>query len=313
MTRYRDRLVDLPARCICIAHRGARAFAPENTLPAIEKAARLGCTMVEVDVHLSRDGEAVVHHDDRLHRCTDVQQRFPSSAAAFVSDFTLAQLRTLDAGSWYLRELTLPHHLRQPFLRSLTDAELASHVSAAERQEYASGEVGIPTLHEVLMLARALELWVNIELKSIPRMYAGVAAKVIQDVHACAMEHRVLVSSFDHEQLLEVRRLSSTIPTGVLTSDRIARPARYLELLDADAYHPGCYDNFDSLGFGSISGEIDARGIAEVRDSGRRVFVWTCNDPAQMSALARAGASGIITDYPNRLPAALSEPGSPSA
>jgi glycerophosphoryl diester phosphodiesterase len=308
MSLYSDRLSNLPAGCICIGHRGARAFAPENTLPAIEKAARLGCTMVEVDVHLSRDGAAVVHHDDRLQRCTDVQKRFPDAPDAFVSDFTLAQLRTLDAGSWYVRELALPPALRQPFLRLLTDAELATHVLPAERQQYAEGGIGIPTLDEMLVLARGLDLWVNIELKSIPRMYPAIAEKMLDAVVAARMERRVLVSSFDHQQLLEVRRRTPAIPTGVLTSDRIGRPCGYLELLDADAYHPGCYDGFDSIGFGSVAGAIDARGITEVRTSGRRVFVWTCNDPAQMAALARAGASGIITDYPNRFRAALDEP-----
>lgn len=300
-----DRLGDLPAGCICIGHRGARAFAPENTLPAIEKAALLGCTMVEVDVHLSLDGALVVHHDDRLHRCTDVQRRFPESRDAFVSDFTLEQLKTLDAGSWYVRELALPPALRQPFLRSLTDAETAHQVTDAERARYASGEVRIPTLEDVLRLSQQLGLWINIEVKTIPRLYPGIADKVVDCVRALAVEDRVLVSSFDHEQLLAVRRLAPRIATGVLSSDRLAKPASYLQLLDCDAYHPGCYEGYDSLGFGSVSGELDARGIVEVRNAGRRVFVWTCNEPQQMQALARAGASGIITDYPNRFDGAL--------
>src|SRR5438477_10719480 len=60
-----------------IAHRGARAFAPENTLEAFEKAARLGCPMFECDVHLSADGELIVVHDDDLVRCSNVREAFP--------------------------------------------------------------------------------------------------------------------------------------------------------------------------------------------------------------------------------------------
>lgn len=298
-----DRFEGWPAGPICVGHRGARAFAPENTLPAIEKAAELGCAMVEIDVHLSRDGEPVVHHDDRLQRCTDVAVRFPQRADGFVSDFTLAELRSLDAGSWYLHELAKPAAQRQPFLRSLTDTEIAAQVPAAAQQRFGGGQVRIPTLREALVLAQRLRLKLNVEIKTIPRLYPGIAAKVLAEIDATGMRREVLVSSFDHEQLVELRRLGATIPTAVLSADRLARIPQYLALLDADAWHPGCYEQVDTLGFGSVDGRLDTRGIDAVRAAGRRVFVWTCNDTAQMHALLAAGANGVITDYPNRYPA----------
>lgn len=297
-----SRLSQFGSALLCIGHRGARGFAPENTLPAIERAAQLGCDMVEIDVHLSRDGVPVVHHDDRLGRCTDVAERFPGRATAYLSEFTLDELRSLDAGSWYLRELALPAPQRQPFLRTLEAAEIAAHVGPGQQAQYGGGQVRIPLLAEVLERAAALGLAVNVEIKSIPRLYPGIAAKVVDEIVRTGMRGHVIVSSFDHEQLLEVRRLDAELPLGVLTSDRLARPERYLELLDADAYHPGCYDDFDSLGFGSVQGTLDTRGIAAVRASGRGVYAWTCNDAAQMRALAAAGVNGIITDYPNRFP-----------
>lgn len=289
-------------RTIVVGHRGARAFAPENTLPAFEKAAALGCAMVELDVHPARDGELVVHHDDRLGRCTDVAARYPGRADDFISDFDAAELRTLDAGSWHARELALPAARRQAFLRTLGEAELARHLPAAERLRLAAGDTRIPTLAEVLALARRCDLMLNIEIKSIPRLYEGVAAAVVERVRAAGLARSVLVSSFDHEQLLALRALDDEIATGVLTGERLARPADYLRLLDADAYHPCCHGEGDSLGFGSVSGRLDTRGIDQVRAAGGMVFVWTCNDPVQMEALCRAGVSGIITDYPNRFP-----------
>lgn len=295
-----SRLSWLGAAPLLVGHRGARAFAPENTLPAIERAAEFGCAMVEVDVHLSRDGVPVVHHDDTLRRCTDVAQRFPGRADAWLSDFTLAELRTLDAGSWYLQQLGLPAAQRQPFLRTLSQAELAAHLGPAQQAAFGAGRVHVPTLAEVLDCARGLGLAVNVEIKSIPRMYPGIAEKVLAQIVQSGMHARVIVSSFDHEQLVALRALDATLALGVLVAERLARPERYLELLDADAYHPGCYDDFDSLGFGSVAGTLDTRGIDAVRASGRGVFVWTCNDAAQMLALAQAGVSGIITDYPNR-------------
>ena len=60
-----------------IAHRGARAFAPENTLTAFEKAARLSADGVELDVQLTADGHLVVVHDETLERCSNVRELFP--------------------------------------------------------------------------------------------------------------------------------------------------------------------------------------------------------------------------------------------
>src|SRR6266511_1707284 len=86
-----------PAPVLNIAHRGARAFAPENTLESIGKSASFGCPMAELDVHLSRDGELIVIHDDELVRCSNVKQVFPDRKSYFVSDFTAADIRRLDA------------------------------------------------------------------------------------------------------------------------------------------------------------------------------------------------------------------------
>src|ERR1044071_3409382 len=101
-----------------IAHRGARAFAPENTICAFEKAASFGCQMFELDVHLTKDGALIVHHDDQLTRCTDVAIRFPGRTSYFVSDFTCAELKSLDAGSWYVKDLSRRHKKRQAYLQA---------------------------------------------------------------------------------------------------------------------------------------------------------------------------------------------------
>ncbi|MGB8980619.1 MAG: glycerophosphodiester phosphodiesterase family protein [Anaerolineales bacterium] len=73
-----------------IAHRGASAYEPENTLRAFARAIELGATQIELDVHLSRDGKLVVVHDPNLARTTDGTGR--------VSDLTLAEIQRLDAG-----------------------------------------------------------------------------------------------------------------------------------------------------------------------------------------------------------------------
>lgn len=76
-----------------IAHRGASAQAPENTMAALEKAVELGADAIELDLHVSRDGELVVIHDVTLDRTTD--GRGP------VHTHSLQELKQLDAGRWF--------------------------------------------------------------------------------------------------------------------------------------------------------------------------------------------------------------------
>ena len=296
-----------PAKIVNIAHRGARGFAPENTVPAFEKAQQFGCPMFELDVHLSKDGELIVHHDDELTRCTDVEIKFPNRLTYFVSDFDFDDLRRLDAGSWFAREIDKPSQQRQSFLQSLSDEEQRAFISAADRKLYRSGQVKLPTLREALEVAQRTKMLVNVEIKTLPRMYAGIVEKVVRLVESVHMERDVLISSFDHEQLVEARRLTKVIATAVLSSDRLAKVGDYLRLLDADAYNPGCTGGSDSLGFGSVSGKVDPVGIKSARDMGRGVNAWTCNDKEQMRQLIAAGVSGLFTDYANRLRDVLAE------
>jgi len=76
-----------------IAHRGASAYAPENTLIAFTKAAQLGIKWVEFDVMLSADGQPIIFHDERLDRTTNGKGE--------IANYHYDYLRTLDAGKWF--------------------------------------------------------------------------------------------------------------------------------------------------------------------------------------------------------------------
>ncbi|MSS72132.1 MAG: glycerophosphodiester phosphodiesterase [Candidatus Latescibacteria bacterium] len=80
-------------RTLSIAHRGASGMAPENTLIAVERALDLGVDVVEIDVHVTRDGHVVVLHDATVDRTTD--------GRGAVRDMTLAEVRRLNAGLWF--------------------------------------------------------------------------------------------------------------------------------------------------------------------------------------------------------------------
>jgi glycerophosphoryl diester phosphodiesterase len=97
-----------------VAHRGASAYAPENTVPAFRLAADQGATFVEFDLQLTKDRQIVCLHDNSLERTTDVEELFPDRFRTvpatqaspvtkrwMLEDFTLAEIRRLDAGAWF--------------------------------------------------------------------------------------------------------------------------------------------------------------------------------------------------------------------
>jgi glycerophosphoryl diester phosphodiesterase len=102
-----------PSRPFLVAHRGASGYAPEHTIAAYTLALEQGADYVEQDLTLTSDGVLVCLHDDTLERTTDVETRFPDRAVVesgpggqpvkrwYANDFTLAELKTLDAGSWF--------------------------------------------------------------------------------------------------------------------------------------------------------------------------------------------------------------------
>ena len=81
---------------VVAGHRGYRSKYPENTLLSFQKALDLGVDMLEFDLHLTRDKKLVIIHDERVDRTTD--------SIGYVRDFSLKEIRELDAGSWFSNE-----------------------------------------------------------------------------------------------------------------------------------------------------------------------------------------------------------------
>lgn len=102
----------VPSPTYVVAHRGASAYAPEHTLEAYRLALEQGAEYVEQDVDLTKDGVLVCSHDPSLERTTNVEEVFPTRFTEvpmggktvkvwFIEDFTLAEIKQLDAGSWF--------------------------------------------------------------------------------------------------------------------------------------------------------------------------------------------------------------------
>ncbi len=156
-----------------IAHRGFSRAAPENTLAAVRAAIDVGADMAEIDVTLTSDGQVVVIHDTTLERTTN--------GGGEVLQFSLADLRQLDAGSWFSRSF--------------------------------AGEP-IPTLDA--MLAEVDDrILLNVEIKS-EAVGLGVVEKVAAAIRARGMTNEVVVSSFSPTALEKMHRLAPEIRTAVL-------------------------------------------------------------------------------------------------
>lgn len=150
-----------------IAHRGFSGAAPENTLTAFQKAVEAGSDMIELDVQFSKDRKLVVLHDDTLERTTNGRGR--------AVDFTLEELKNLDAGSWFGAQF--------------------------------SGEK-IPTLKEVLELAQGRVL-INIEIKHPEHgqySIAELAERALKEVKNARMIDRVIFSSFNPAALEWIKK-----------------------------------------------------------------------------------------------------------
>jgi glycerophosphoryl diester phosphodiesterase len=166
---------------LAIAHRGASGYAPENTFAAFRKALAMGAGFIETDLQLSRDARFVAIHDATVNRTTNGQ--------GAVHDLTLADLRKLDAGSWFGSEF------------------------AGER---------IPTIEEILEFAKKHDIVFYLELK--PSGSWGGEHALISALRESGEIARTVVISFDHEILLGVREIEPTLMTGLLFDGKIADP-----------------------------------------------------------------------------------------
>ena len=183
-----------------LAHRGASGVAPENTMVAFKKALDMGSHGLETDVQMTKDGVLILCHDETVDRTTH--------GKGFIKDFTLEELRKLDAGIKFSEEFK------------------------GER---------IPTLEELLQLISGQDIILNLELKSGPIFYPDIEAKVLEMLYKYNYIDNSVISSFNHYSLVEVRKLDSDIKIGVLYMAGLYEPWKYAKDLGANAIHPYLY------------------------------------------------------------------------
>lgn len=168
-------------KILTIAHRGASAVRPENTLAAFRKALEIGADLIELDVRFSRDGSVIVFHDRRLERTTD--GRGPVNA------LTLRQLRQLDAGSWFSPEF------KGEMIPTLE--EVIALVSPGK-----------------------IKLCIEIKIdRGAEKIREELVGNVINIIRSSGFQTRSLPSSFDKACLPLVKKLMPGLPCGLIFSE----------------------------------------------------------------------------------------------
>lgn len=278
----------MPIKKLNIAHRGARSVAPENTLVAARKAKEVGADFWELDVQLTRDKQLVLMHDSTLCRTTDVEKLFPERESYKVSDFDLAEIKDLDAGSWYAET--------DPF-----EEIEKGNVSRDDLDSYKGRRV--PTLREALEVTGELGLRVNIEIKEGDEPPMGsneysetISNKVISVIESLNMFAEVIVSSFNTAIVKKTGELSSGIRRAILVNEPEPDPLNLLRELKVQNY------NLSKSGLTTDQGIANIKEIGRAEDDSYGVIVWTVNEHERLKELVtNPFISGIITDYPQRL------------
>lgn len=264
----------LKKRPMVMAHQGASGHAPSNTMEALRLALEQGADILEIDVHLTKDGIVVASHDETIDRLTN--------GSGYIKHMTLAELRQYDFGYDFTPD-------------------------GGQTFPYRGKGVTIPTLEEIF------QAWpnvpVNIELKQTePTMEEQVWALVQQ----YKMEEKVLIVSFHEEPMKRWKALAGE-RVALAPPVRHMYGFVALHLLRLDWLYNPSYDAFQvpvAQSAGPITAQFDTeRFIKLAHRLNMGVHYWTINDEQEMRRLYELGADAVMTDYPDRAVKVLKEMG----
>jgi len=244
-----------------IAHQGGDGLRPGNTMRAFENAMTLGVDVLEMDVHASSDGELVLIHDTTLDRTTN--------GSGNVKDFTLRQIKALDAGFHW------PH-------------------DPSDGHPFRNTGVQVPQLSEVLKAFP--ETRYIIEIKQFK---PSIVQALCRTLGRFSVLDRTVVASTDADTMLDFREQCPGVATSSYSSEITWFLAfHYTGLIDLYApvsnvfQVPTHFKNYQL---------ITESFVNNAKKQGVFIDAWTINKVATMRKLLEAGVSGIITDYPDRL------------
>ncbi|MCY0860044.1 MAG: glycerophosphodiester phosphodiesterase [Sulfolobaceae archaeon] len=219
---------------LIFAHRGASGYAPENTIASFRLAKEMGADGIETDLHMTKDKRIVLIHDETVDRTTN--------GSGYVRDFTLEEIKKLDAG-----------------------------IKKGERWK---GE-RIPTLEE--LLEGFSDMYLKLEIKKSSEFYPGIEEQLVKLLIAYGLEDTVQVISFNSESLRKVKEIKKTIATGLITYKNLRESIVQAKKIGADWIHVeyrALNDNIVKLikreglllGVWTVDSPTEAKGLTERYD-----------------------------------------------
>ena len=191
-----------------IAHRGFSGVYPENTMLSFRKAIEIGADGIELDVHLSKDGQVMIIHDEALKRTTGLD--------GVISDYTREELEKISAGK--------------------TKNDEFGFTPIPSLEEY------------LAFMAEHKDKFTNIELKTAPVYYPEIEEKTLELVRKFDLEKNIIYSSFNWLSIERMQRLGTISETGLLFSGmKLYNQAHIIKSLGINYFHPDFNDLTDEI------------------------------------------------------------------
>ena len=254
-------------RPLVMAHRGGADLAPENTLAAFRHAVNLDVDLIELDIHLTKDGHIVAIHDDTIDRTTDGTGR--------VNDLTLAEIKSYDASIHF--------------------------VDPDGNNPFREGDVTIPTL-EAVFQEMPLDMRYTIEIKDTndPELYEKIGKDLWELMGKYDVQDKVLIGSFDQnilDMMIEITDGEAIVSAGKLEVTKFV----LLHKLRLQALYRTKVDSIEMPIKAAGINLVDKTIINKAQKRGMDVHYWTINDRETMEELINLGVDGIITNRPDLL------------
>ncbi|HEX9961294.1 MAG TPA: glycerophosphodiester phosphodiesterase family protein [Pyrinomonadaceae bacterium] len=247
---------------LIIAHRGASALAPENTLAAFQKAIEDGAEGIEFDVRIAKDGVPVVFHDSTLKRIARKEGR--------TSHFTSGELQALDIGAWF------------------------NGKNPARADEKFSG-AGVPTLERLFSFLKGYRGRLYLEMKGSLAEISALAEAVAKTVGQTDFLSQIVVKSFKLEAIEKVKALLPEVYTAALFAPKILTLLRKQSRLIERA--KDCQADELSLHYSLATEKLVRNATRE----GMPTTIWTADHPIWVRRAREIGIHAIITNNPARL------------
>lgn len=281
---------DLSTAVTAIAHRGASAYAPENTFSAFDKAQELGAVACETDIQLSKDGTLVIFHDDKLDKKTNLK--------GAIRDHTWDELSKVDMAPWFAKQTASPTEtVKTEAVQTPARAKTSGSASAKSKKTASRAKNKTPRTNPLTSLITLDDLFerygmtfaYNVEIKAPDEAIPALALKSVKEY---GLRDNVTFTSFIVEQLTRMRQLDKDIPLCYLIDDK-KTPDIFAEIMRAK-----------TLGFNAVSVRasfVTKEHVKRAKEADLKIISWGVENDDDMRHAVQAGVSGMTTNWPDRL------------